>query len=441
MRAASACSSASAPTWATPRATRARGAATRSRRCRDTRLVARSSLYRSAPVDAAGADFVNAVAELRTGAGAARAAGRAAGASKRASAASGRTATRRARSTSTCCCTATRISCDAKLDAAASARCTSAPSCCCRWPRSRRRCSCPAADRSSPGWREPAISASHGSTLSGRTIATTYNRVTGPGTMRAPPTCAAPGDRMLFGKLLPREGNFFELFNQHAQCIVEAARAFMLLIQQLRRPDAARQACRRGRRRRARRRPHHAEVNRLLHKTFITPIDREQIHGLINAMDDIVDLLQDATETMSLYDVRQHDRRGAAPGRDQREVLRARAARGRRCCRSSAEAEVAEAALKTCEEIDQLESDADRVMRAAMSQAVPRGARRARADQAEGDLRAAGVDLRPLRGRGQPDRGRRPRELLTRGRATMEPSRSRSGSSRCWSCWRWRSTS
>ena len=46
-----------------------------------------------------------------------------------------------------------------------------------------------------------------------------------------------------------------------------------------------------------------AEVNRLLHTTFITPIDREQIHGLINGMDDIVDLLQDATETLQLYDV------------------------------------------------------------------------------------------------------------------------------------------
>jgi uncharacterized protein Yka (UPF0111/DUF47 family) len=32
-----------------------------------------------------------------------------------------------------------------------------------------------------------------------------------------------------------------------------------------------------------------------------------------------------------------------------------------------ADANVAEAALKTCEEIDQLESDADRVMRTAMS--------------------------------------------------------------------------
>ena len=102
---------------------------------------------------------------------------------------------------------------------------------------------------------------------------------------------------MLFGKLLPREGNFFELFNQHAAFIAQAARAFMLLIQNYDDPvlrekhaaevDAAERAADRVT----------AEVNRLLHKTFITPIDREQIHGLINAMDDIVDLLQDATET------------------------------------------------------------------------------------------------------------------------------------------------
>ena len=109
---------------------------------------------------------------------------------------------------------------------------------------------------------------------------------------------------MLFGKLLPREGNFFELFDQHGAFIVEGARAFILLIQNygdltLREKyanevgSAERQADRIT-----------AEVNRLLHKTFITPIDREQIHGLINAMDDILDLLQDATETMSLYDVR-----------------------------------------------------------------------------------------------------------------------------------------
>lgn len=171
---------------------------------------------------------------------------------------------------------------------------------------------------------------------------------------------------MLFGKLLPREGNFFELFDQHGELIVQGARSFILLIENYANVDlrekyahevgnAERQADRIT-----------AEVNRLLHKTFITPIDREQIHGLINAMDDILDLLQDATETLSLYDVRHMTD----------EVLRL-GDLSAKCCERVQHAvsllpqisrsEAAEAAIKTCEEIDRLESDADRVMRSAMS--------------------------------------------------------------------------
>ena len=35
---------------------------------------------------------------------------------------------------------------------------------------------------------------------------------------------------MPLAKLLPREGNFFGMFNQHADYIVEAARAFSSLV-------------------------------------------------------------------------------------------------------------------------------------------------------------------------------------------------------------------
>ena len=35
---------------------------------------------------------------------------------------------------------------------------------------------------------------------------------------------------MLFSKLLPREGNFFEMFDQHASRIVEAAHAFSKMV-------------------------------------------------------------------------------------------------------------------------------------------------------------------------------------------------------------------
>ncbi len=33
----------------------------------------------------------------------------------------------------------------------------------------------------------------------------------------------------MFSKLLPREGNFFELFNQHGDYLVEGAHAFLAI--------------------------------------------------------------------------------------------------------------------------------------------------------------------------------------------------------------------
>jgi len=171
---------------------------------------------------------------------------------------------------------------------------------------------------------------------------------------------------MLFEKLMPRDGNFFEMFNQHADRIVEAARAFSQLVahyndinlreQYNRDVDSAERA--------ADRITH--DVNKALHKTFITPIDREQIHTLINTMDDVCDLIQDSAETMALYDV--HHMTDEITRLTELSV---------KCCErvkdavymldNIADAKTAEAALKTCEEIDRLESDADRVMRAAMS--------------------------------------------------------------------------
>ncbi|MBC7699309.1 DUF47 domain-containing protein [Aquabacterium sp.] len=171
---------------------------------------------------------------------------------------------------------------------------------------------------------------------------------------------------MIFGKILPREGNFFELFNQHANHTVAAVHAFANLVRHYNDPllreqytqevDAAENSADDVTR----------EVNKLLHKTFITPIDREQIHSLINTMDDVADLIHGAAETMALYDVRTMTD----------EIIRLTEL-GVKCCerlRSAVSllndignAKTAEAALKTCEEIDQLESDADRVLRAAMS--------------------------------------------------------------------------
>jgi hypothetical protein len=171
---------------------------------------------------------------------------------------------------------------------------------------------------------------------------------------------------MFFGKLLPTEGNFFVMFNQHADRIVEAAQAFSQLVANYNDPilrDKFNQEVDNAER--AADRVTH-DVNKAIHKTFITPIDREQIHSLINTMDDVADLIQDSAETMALYDVRHMTD----------EITRLTDL-SLKCCERVRDAvkmldkisdhATAEAALKTCEEIDKLESDADRVMRSAMS--------------------------------------------------------------------------
>jgi predicted phosphate transport protein (TIGR00153 family) len=171
---------------------------------------------------------------------------------------------------------------------------------------------------------------------------------------------------MLFAKLLPREGNFFEMFNQHADRIVEAANAFSKLVANYSDPvlrqkynhdvDNAERA--------ADRVTH--DVNKAIHKTFITPIDREQIHTLINTMDDIADLIQDSAETMALYDIH-HMTDEIARLTDVSVKCCERVRDAVKLLDKIADPATAEAALKTCEEIDKLESDADRILRSAMS--------------------------------------------------------------------------
>jgi predicted phosphate transport protein (TIGR00153 family) len=108
------------------------------------------------------------------------------------------------------------------------------------------------------------------------------------------------------------------------------------------------------------------EVNKAIHKTFITPIDREQIHNLINTMDDVADLIQDSAETMALYDIH-HMTEEITRLTDLCVKCCERVRDAVKLLDKIADHSTAEAALKTCEEIDKLESDADRVMRGAMS--------------------------------------------------------------------------
>jgi predicted phosphate transport protein (TIGR00153 family) len=165
----------------------------------------------------------------------------------------------------------------------------------------------------------------------------------------------------MFGRLLPKEGRFFDLFNAHAAQVVRAATELAALMhdysqleERARMIDEAEHAADRIT----------AETIRLLHQTFITPLDRDHIHQLVNGIDDICDLIQDTAQSLSLYDIKK-----ITPETSRLADISAR------CCERVKDVVALlgdkdgrfESILKTCEEIDRLESDADRVMRSAVS--------------------------------------------------------------------------
>jgi predicted phosphate transport protein (TIGR00153 family) len=159
---------------------------------------------------------------------------------------------------------------------------------------------------------------------------------------------------------MPREGKFFDLFNAHAERIVEGARELAAMIGTFKDLDA--HAQRIDAVERAADKITH-ECMTLLHKTFITPFDRDQIHQLISTMDDILDLIQDVAESVALYDLR-----SVTPeARQLAEICQMCCDRVKTVVGLLTDVKRSDAILKVCEEIDRLESDADRVMRSALS--------------------------------------------------------------------------
>ena len=164
----------------------------------------------------------------------------------------------------------------------------------------------------------------------------------------------------MFGRFMPTEGKFFEIFNEHAKCMVDASRELELLIDNLDEAEVHKQNVQ-ANEKRADKLTH--ETIDLLHKTFITPLDRDEIHKLITTMDDILDLMEDVATAISLYDVRAVTSEASQLA----HICTSTVTRVQQAVELLADMKRASEILKICEEIDRLESDADRVLRSAMS--------------------------------------------------------------------------
>jgi len=101
-------------------------------------------------------------------------------------------------------------------------------------------------------------------------------------------------------RLLPHDASFFAHLEHQGKKTVEGCRAFLEMVEQPTDLEA--------RAERVKQIEHecdeitHAVVEGL-HKTFITPIDRNDIYRLITKMDDIMDYVEAAADRLALYEI------------------------------------------------------------------------------------------------------------------------------------------
>jgi predicted phosphate transport protein (TIGR00153 family) len=101
-------------------------------------------------------------------------------------------------------------------------------------------------------------------------------------------------------QLFPREERFFDLFVDDAANVLAAARRLEEMLRVF--DDVERRA------KELFAMEHHGdelshEIGRRLNTTFVTPFDREDIHGLISGLDDILDLIEEVADTFILYHI------------------------------------------------------------------------------------------------------------------------------------------
>jgi uncharacterized protein len=104
----------------------------------------------------------------------------------------------------------------------------------------------------------------------------------------------------MFGALLPKKSEFFDMFSKHAALSVDGAKLLQALLEN---PVNVEEQSKR-----IKQVEHDADTVahqtlEFLHKSFITPIERGDIHRIVSRLDDILDYVEAASQRFWLYEL------------------------------------------------------------------------------------------------------------------------------------------
>ncbi|MDH5696317.1 MAG: DUF47 family protein [Dehalococcoidia bacterium] len=160
---------------------------------------------------------------------------------------------------------------------------------------------------------------------------------------------------------IPREEKFFGLFQESAQNMVKAARGLKEMVDTWEHVE--------GMVGEITELEHQGdtithEIMARLHRTFVTPFDREDIALLAHSLDDVTDFIQAAADAMLVYNVDRPSQRA----KELAEILVQATEEVEKVMPQLQKRVVLSRVLKQCVEINRLENVADRVFRSAMAE-------------------------------------------------------------------------
>ena len=157
-------------------------------------------------------------------------------------------------------------------------------------------------------------------------------------------------------RIIPRETKFFDLFADVAGNVTDGARLLTAILEDFNnietRVDKLKEIEHKGDD------LTHAILTKL-NQTFITPFDREDIHRLASALDDVLDFVNAAGQRLLLYKIR------SAPS-SANELAKLIVRQSEELSKAVALLEKTQGVMEHCVEVNRLEDEADRVCREAI---------------------------------------------------------------------------
>jgi len=171
---------------------------------------------------------------------------------------------------------------------------------------------------------------------------------------------------ILFGKFIamvtPSSGNYFILFNELAACSVRGAKV-LAQMSAVNDPVAFDQYFLNIRKIESEADEITRTILLSLHKTFITPFDRSEIKDLAMALDDMVDYMEDIPQRAKLYGPGEFTPEMSTLG----QVAVRAAEKVQEAVSLLSDMQNAPRILKICQEVGDIEGEADHIMRAGVT--------------------------------------------------------------------------